>query len=127
MGERFFVKKDLIVVDRETGLMWQREASTDPVVWKEGVTYIAEINASEFGGFSDWRYPTKDELTTIITQRENRETGLFIDSSFGKQRCCWTSTEGDQHQAVYADFYYGDLYLVQGNYANYYIRAVRNV
>ena len=70
--------------------------------------------------------PTKEELATLIRPEENRLTGLYIDPAFDKQRNCWSSTTGNHHQVCYADFYYGDLYLIEENYANHFVRAVRN-
>jgi hypothetical protein len=127
MSERF-IQSGETVSDRKTGLMWQREASADRVVWKDGFAYIEKLNADKFAGFSDWRYPARDELATLILPEEDRHSGLYIDSTFGDQRNCWASTqaEGHGHEACYADFYYGDMYLVEENYANHFIRAVRD-
>jgi serine/threonine-protein kinase len=126
MNARFTVRKDILVVDKETGLMWQRGASSDRLMWPEGFAYIERLNGEKWGGFDDWRYPTQEELATLLTEEENRETGLYIDPVFGDQRCCWSSTEAEHHRAVYADFYYGDLYVVEQKYANFFVRAVRN-
>ncbi len=125
MSERFVVEQDKVVVDRNTGLMWQKGASKDRFVWKGGFSYIEKLNAEEFAGHNDWRYPTKEELATLILPEEDRRSGLYIDPSFEGQRNCWSSTQADSHQACYADFYYGDMYLVEENYANHFIRAVR--
>lgn len=126
MEERFYLKGDLTVIDQETKLMWQRGTSTDRMVWKDGFVYVDKLNQVEFAGYSDWRYPSKEELATLILSEEDRHSGLFLPSLFGKQRCCWSSTEMDHHRACYADFYYGDIYVIEGNYANYAVRAVRN-
>ncbi|MEM5788185.1 MAG: hypothetical protein AAGU11_12770, partial [Syntrophobacteraceae bacterium] len=67
----------------------------------------------------------KDELASLIEPEEDRKSGLFIDPAFETQRNCWSSTEEDHHQVCYADFYYGDMYLVEENYANYFVRGVR--
>ena len=126
MEERFIPDGKLVVSDSQTGLVWQKGASTQRMVWKDGLAYIEKLNAEKFAGHGDWRYPTKEELASLIEPEENRLTGLYIDPVFDKQRNCWSSTTGADHQACYADFYYGDLYLTQGNYANYFVRAVRN-
>lgn len=127
MKERFTVVEDgKVVLDSETGLMWQRDASAQRVVWKDGFKYIEKLNHENFAGHNDWHYPTKDELATLILPEEDRQTGLYIDPAFDNERICWSSTEAEHHQACYADFYYGDMYLVEGNYASYSVRAVRN-
>ncbi len=127
MEKRFMVEANMVVKDETTGLMWQKNASADRMVWKDGFSYIERLNAENFAGHSDWRYPTREELATLILSEEDRRSGLYIDASFGKQRNCWSSTQGDHHQACYADFYYGDIYVVEENYANLFVRAVRTV
>jgi hypothetical protein len=125
MSERFVLQGNLTVLDEETGLMWQRAASEDRMVWKDGLAYVDKLNESEFAGYIDWRYPSKDELQTLILSEEDRRSGLYVDSLFGNQRNCWTATSAEHHRACYVDFYYGDVYLIEENYANHFVRAVR--
>jgi serine/threonine-protein kinase len=124
MSDRF-VGQGEMVLDRQTGLAWQREASVDRMVWKDGFAYVDHLNEVKFAGFDDWRYPTRDEIATLILPEENRESGLYIDPLFGKQRNCWSATETGHHRALYVDFYYGDVYVIEENYANHFIRVVR--
>ena len=128
MEHRFILEKEHVVVDSQTGLMWQRGASVARTVWKEGFQYIEKLNSESFAGYADWRYPTEDELAGLIAPEEDRLSGLYIDPIFENQRSCWSSSrrEGHRHEACYADFYYGDMYLVEENYANLFVRAVRN-
>jgi serine/threonine-protein kinase len=125
MSDRFVLEGDTVVLDRETGFMWQRAASGDRMVWKDGFAYVDQLNRGNFAGFGDWRYPTKDEMATLIQPQEERRTGLYVSPLFGGERNCWTSTEGGHHRACYVDFYYGDVYLIEENYANHFVRAVR--
>jgi Protein of unknown function (DUF1566) len=127
MSERFVVQGDSVILDRETGLMWQRNPSQDRYVWKEGFSYIEKLNKENYAGHRDWRYPTKDEMATLILADENRNTGIYADPVFGPQRCFWTASEIDHkhHRACYVDFYYGGVYIVEENYANHFVRAVR--
>lgn len=125
MEERFELQGDQVVLDRETGLLWQRKASESKMVWKDGFSYIERLNADKFGGYDDWRYPTKEELSSLILPEEDRRTGLYLSPLFDNQRNCWSSTEAGNHRVCYADFYYGDIYLMEENYANYSVRAVR--
>ena len=57
MSERFVVQGESVIVDRDTGLMWQRVPSQDRMVWKEGFGYVETLNKESFGGYRDWRYP----------------------------------------------------------------------
>ncbi|HOI93721.1 MAG TPA: DUF1566 domain-containing protein [Syntrophobacter fumaroxidans] len=125
MADRFELMEKMAVLDRETGLMWQREASAERMPWGDGAAYIARLNATGYAGFSDWRFPTRDELADLILPEEDRQSGLYIDPLFGTQRNCWTSTQSEHHKACYVDFYYGDVYLIEENYANHFVRAVR--
>jgi serine/threonine-protein kinase len=125
MDERYELKGNQVVFDRQTGLVWHRDASGDRMVWKDGFAYIEGLNQSRFGGHDDWRYPSKDELVSLILPEEDRLSGLFVDPVFGKQRNCWTSTSAGHHRAIYVDFYYGDAYIIEENYANHFVRAVR--
>jgi len=125
MSERFVLQGNLTVQDKETGLLWQRAASEDRMVWKDGFAYVDKLNERGFAEYSDWRYPSKDELETLILPEEDRRSGLYIDSLFGSQRNCWTATSAEHHRACYVDFYYGDVYVIEENYANYFVRAVR--
>jgi hypothetical protein len=125
MEERFELQGNQLVLDRETGLLWQREASEERMVWNDGFAYIDRLNAMQFAGHADWRCPTREELSTIILSEEDRRTGLYVSPLFGNQRNCWSSTEAEHHRVCYADFYYGDIYLMEANYANYFVRAVR--
>lgn len=65
----------LTVYDQNTGLTWQRTPDTngdgsftvsDKLSWAEAQTYPAELNAANFGGYSDWRLPTIKELYSLI-------------------------------------------------------------
>lgn len=125
MEDRFTLQGDRVVMDKETGLMWQRGASQDRMVWGDGASYLEALNESKFAGFQDWRMPTKEELETLVLPEENRVTGLYLDSLFDNQRNVWSSTESGHHRACYVDFYYGETYTVTENYANHFIRAVR--
>ena len=125
MSDRFVLKGELTVEDRETNLMWQRGASVDRMVWKDGFAYVDWLNQNLFGGYGGWRYPTKEEMATLISLEEDRRSGLYLDPLFGNQKCCWTATEMGHHRACYVDFYYGDVYVIEENYANHFVRAVR--
>lgn len=126
MSERFVPQGELVVVDRETGLMWQRGVSSDRMVWHDGFAYIEKLNRENFAGYRDWRFPTKEEMASLLLPEEDRHTGTYTSPLFGSQRCFWTATQAGHHKACYVDFYYGGVYVFDENYANHFMRAVRS-
>ena len=66
-------EKWAMVRDNSTGLTWEVKTTDGSIHDKENVydwdgahnTFINGLNAMQFGGFSDWRLPTTDELRTI--------------------------------------------------------------
>ena len=63
-NERFeLVMNDEAVLDRETGLVWQRDTSNRTYTWYDAQSfcYIANI-----GGRKGWRPPTIEELATLV-------------------------------------------------------------
>ena len=62
-----------MVKDKESGLIWEVKTTDGSIHDRERMfdwdgahaSFIDELNASKFGGFSDWRLPTTDELRTI--------------------------------------------------------------
>jgi hypothetical protein len=92
-------------------------------------TYIQALNSQQFGGFSDWRLPTLQELLSIVKASVYYPA---IDTSFFMNTISdgfyWSSTpyvrEYDQSMGV--SFRYG--YSQQGYKSNnYYVRAVRGL
>ena len=68
----------LTVHDHHTGLTWQKTPDTnddgildsaDKLTWIEFNAYPAQLNAQNYGGFSDWRLPTIKELYSLIDFR----------------------------------------------------------
>ena len=88
-----------------TGLVWQQEDSgaqtfggySGDVTWEEGFSYIADMNARHYAGYSDWRMPNYFELISLL------DFGYFwpiIDTNFfqvsklpsGQYPYFWSST-----------------------------------
>ncbi|MBI4790572.1 MAG: DUF1566 domain-containing protein [Chloroflexi bacterium] len=65
----------LTVLDNRTGLTWQRSPDTDgdgslsyadKLLYSQALTQPATMNATNYGGYSDWRLPTLKELYSLI-------------------------------------------------------------
>ncbi len=52
-----------VVVDRVTGLRWQRRIGKTDMLWKEAAAYCAGLGIE---GAHDWRLPTFIELTSLV-------------------------------------------------------------
>lgn len=57
-----------IVLDKITGLVWQRSVSAASYTWTEAKSYCEGLSLA---GFSDWRLPTRIELVSLVTGEWN--------------------------------------------------------
>ena len=63
------VNGDVVVVDRVTGLMWAAAATAGGCgngalfKWTDGIDYA---NGLDFAGFTDWRLPNINELSSLV-------------------------------------------------------------
>ena len=130
---------DGTVVDRATGLMWQRDGSPKPLTLKRAEYYISNLNNTQFMGYSDWRMPTIEELASLISGNVSR--GLHIDPLFSAQQSrCWSSDSGfvedKELKDVWVVNFIGGLTVLQMLSDNtymlfdymdtYYVRGVRS-
>lgn len=80
----------LTVTDNVTGLTWQRSTdtngdgvpgTTDKLNWAQAQARPADLNASAYGGYSDWRLPTIKELYSLIEFSGTDPSGMNVDTS----------------------------------------------
>jgi tetratricopeptide (TPR) repeat protein len=84
---------DGTVIDRATGLMWERGGSPSIRSFKRSKFYVRKLNEGNFAGYSDWRLPTVEELASLLRKDENN--GIHTDPLFDtKQKTCWSSDNG---------------------------------
>jgi hypothetical protein len=111
-----------VVLDRATGLMWQRAGSTDRMPHADAQQYIRQLNAQEFAGFSDWRLPTLEEAMSLMEPRW--VDGLYIDPIFDKsQKWIWTADRASANAVWVVGFLIGHCYPEET--ADTSVRAVR--
>ncbi len=102
---RLVDNKDSSVTDRLTGLMWTKNMTLmfdrDPDFydehgssWESALDYIAKLNAENYLGYSDWRLPNRNELTSLIDYNCNHldlpKNHPFVN--IGYSYGFWTST-----------------------------------
>jgi cell division protein FtsB len=123
--ENDFEEQGDVVVDRATGLMWQKSGSDEPLTYKATQTYIEDLNRQRFAGYDDWRLPTVEELMSLL-EPERQPNELYIDPIFdATQLWCWSADERSSGSAWYVGFHYGYVrwYYVR-NLS--YVRVVRS-
>jgi len=115
---------DGTVTDRVTGLMWQKGGSPEGMTWADSKEYINKLNSGQFGGYSDWRLPTIEELASLI--KSMRAKGLYIDPIFSeRQEFCWSADTFDTDIAWYVGFKAGMIRHIFRFF--YHVRAVRTI
>lgn len=65
LADSRFVFSDTTVKDKRTGLIWTRDANLGRLTWDQVINSVNELNRQRYGGFSDWRLPSKEELETL--------------------------------------------------------------
>jgi hypothetical protein len=90
--------------------------------------FIRTMNSSNFGGFSDWRMPSRKELKTIVDYgRYNPaiNAGYFANTAASNYWCSTTNVSNTGY-AWSMNFYYGEDNYGYAKGDNFYVRAVRS-
>lgn len=117
--------EDAVVIDRASGLVWQRSGSSEAMSIQEAKAWIEQLNRTDYFGNNDWRLPTMEELLTLA-ECEFYEHYLFISQLFDQgQRTIWSCDHsGNSPWAI--DFVYPAVTLeYDGKDDKAFVRAVR--
>ena len=67
--DRFIDNNNGTLTDQKTGLLWSKEDSWQSearwVSWDEAMDYIYNYRDTRFGGTSEWRLPSQDEVLSL--------------------------------------------------------------
>jgi len=114
------------ITDRATHLMWEKEGSEERRTYLDALKYAQELNNKRFGGYSDWRVPTIEELASLLESSWKNED-LFIEPFFGtKQKSSWSTDTLGLERAWKIDFHLGYMADDPMTFL-YWVRAVRSV
>lgn len=69
-----------VLLDKNTNLMWNG-ISSEYIEYNQTKNYIEELNSNHYGGYSNWRLPTTEELLSIISTERNSD-GNYISELF---------------------------------------------
>lgn len=151
-----YVDLGLVVVDTKRGLMWEKKVAgsgclhcvDDTYTWCQATgnasgfcvgnttSWIADVNAENFAGYSDWRVPTGrtqvdfdgGELATILlSPLPSCGTSPCIDPIFGPTASAnyWSAPEIAPNLAWVVNFSTGFVYFDFKNNFTIHVRAVR--
>jgi hypothetical protein len=93
-----------IVTNTKTKLMWAVNTKrvdnfpnpNKPILWHQTDVYITAANKQNYGGFNDWRLPTKEELSSLLLPHSVNQwfidTSLFFDTEWGNYGVYWSSS-----------------------------------
>ena len=76
-----------VVVDNNTGLVWEHSPSPVGYTWYDAPNYCADLNTSNYGGYNDWRLPKPQELLTIV----NNDNPAIDTAYFTISTTFWSS------------------------------------
>lgn len=80
-----------VVADYATNLLWQHSSPPTPVTWNDARTYVQDLNRTGYGGYTDWRLPTIEELASLLEAAKSAQH-LYLDATFGAtQLWCWSA------------------------------------
>jgi hypothetical protein len=107
------VAGDAMVMDNVTGLLWQRDGSTNPAdySWQGAMAYCESL---VLGGYCDWRLPSRIELLSLV---DYTRSGPTIDTTSFPNTVMlgyWSASSADNSgspEAWFISFANGDTYL----------------
>lgn len=114
-----------IYTDPQTSLMWARNGNIagEFMTWDKAMKWVAGL---KYGGYSDWRLPTKDELKAFANQGGKRPSYWFSLNGFNDVQSSWywSATADCTKYAGCVDMLDGITYTRDKTY-DYYVWPVR--
>ncbi|MBF0396726.1 MAG: caspase family protein [Desulfobacterales bacterium] len=95
---RFILKNNETVLDTKTGLIWAIQDNGKAITWWDANLFCKTFRG---GGFSYWRLPTIDELSTLYDTNSKNKYGFPITELINIGECCPWSSEVESEEAAY--------------------------
>ncbi len=114
--KKFSVKTisgDNIVLDHNTGLMWQQTIPTGTYTWDEAVSYCNGLN---YAGYSDWRLPQIKELLTTVDYSRHPFIDTTYFSNIQNETILWSASKYYNSSSYYGTvgyYYYALRYRIR--------------
>lgn len=122
--QSFNIKSDTVVIDTNTGLIWQKTYSIAKS-WEDALSYCENLT---YAGYSDWRLPNKNELASLVDYQWDKPASDFPDMSSKFHFISSSSLAQNNKEAWALKFDTGNIYAYDksGKYVQHYFRCVRN-
>jgi serine/threonine-protein kinase len=89
------------VIDRATGLAWQRSGSRYPLTFAGAHEYVEGLNLRDYGGNRQWRLPTVNELLSLLPDDGDLE--VFPESLGRPVKWLWSCDRHGHHESWYVN------------------------
>jgi uncharacterized protein DUF1566/TIR domain-containing protein len=114
----------VVLIDRATGLMWQRDGSERAVTFSSAEESVRRMNVEKVAGFTDWRLPTMEEVGSLMEPQAHDE--LHISPAFRRGvNFIWTA---DRHpnERIWMAYFVDAQFACEKPDFNAWVRAVRS-
>ena len=127
-------KNWLMTKDVNTGLMWEIKSNDKEALnpvnelynLKEAYEHIHKLNKYNYGGFSDWRMPNREELRSIVLYNDDIpaiNTEFFPET---QTDFYWSDNKYAQNKNMQWGIYFGyGCSICYSSHKFYYVRSVR--
>jgi serine/threonine-protein kinase len=90
------------LLDRATGLVWQRSPSVYPLGWIAAHEYVDQLNTIEPDIGTRWRLPTVNELLSILPDADGGTATLIEDAPW-PGKWLWSCDRHGRHESWYVN------------------------
>jgi serine/threonine-protein kinase len=104
-------------------LLWEQSGSEYPLTWPEAGVYVQGLNRDRFAGQVNWRFPTVDELCSLITESPGVHAYCLAPPFDRGQKYLWSADRRSFNAAWFVSIDLGFVFW-QDLTCHYYIRAV---
>ena len=116
-------RDDGTVADRSHDLLWEQSGSEYPLTWPEAGVYVQGLNRDRFAGQVNWRFPTVDELCSLITETPGVHTYCLAPPFDRGRKCLWSADRRSFNAAWFVSIDLGFVFW-QDFTCHYYVRAI---
>lgn len=115
--------EDDVVMDKKTGLMWQRKRAPNTMNYQNAVNYCENL---ALGDYNDWRLPSISELKTLIVGCQSGTDACKVSDACLSRSCYSTLCYCADKQGPGEDGYYWQKGVWQGGGIWFWSSSVRS-